>query len=159
MFPIILWLLAGQTIFDLKGELMSTLNLYKQEINAKDGTSVRLVYDQEADILEIFFGKNEAATGIELNEHILLRLNQQTKRAISLLLNDFSILTERTEFGPRSFPLDGLEHLPTELRDLVLQLIVSMPVSQFLKVSHFHASPTERVPLTYVASRSALAVA
>ena len=37
---------------------MSTLKLYQTEMIAHDGTPVRLVYDQEADILEIFFGEN-----------------------------------------------------------------------------------------------------
>ncbi len=129
---------------------MSTLNLYKTDITALDGTPVRLVYDPEADILEIFFGENEPATGVELTDHIVLRLNQQTKRALSLLILDFSILTERTEYGPRSYPLDKLEDIPEDLRELVLRLVTSMPVSQFLKISHFQASSTERVPLTYV---------
>ena len=83
---------------------MSALNRSQRDITAYDGTPVRLVYDQEADILEIFFGANEPATGVELTDHIILRLNQQTKRAVSLLLLDFSILTERAEYGPRSYP-------------------------------------------------------
>jgi hypothetical protein len=137
---------------------MSELNLAKTDMTAYDGTPVRLVYDQEADILEIFFGTNEPATGVELTDHIILRLNQQTKRAISLLLLDFSILTERTEYGPRSYPLNKLDDLPESLRELVLQLVTSPPVSQFLKVSHFQASPTERVPLTYVEAQPAMAM-
>src|SRR5712691_11145793 len=102
---------------------MSALNLSQRDITAYDGTPVRLVYDQEADILEIFFGVNEPATGIDLTDHIVLRLNQQTKRAISLMLVNFSILTERTEYGPRSYPLDTLNDLPEDLRELVLKLI------------------------------------
>jgi len=111
---------------------MSVLNLSKIDITASDGTPVRLIYDQEADILEIFFGANEPATGVDLTDHIVLRLNQQTKCAISLMLLDFSILTERTEYGPRSYPLDKLNDLPEDLRALVLQLVTSMPVKQFL---------------------------
>ena len=113
---------------------MSTLNLSQRDITAYDGTPVRLVYDQEADILEIFFGTNEPATGIELTDHIVLRLKQQTKRAVSLLLLDFSILTERTEYGPRSYPLINLYDLPEDCRILMLPLVTSMPVKQFLKV-------------------------
>jgi len=132
---------------------MSTLNLSQSDITAHDGTPVRLVYDPEANMLEIFFGTNEPATGVELTEHIVLRLNLQTKHAVSLLHLNFSILTERTEYGPRSYPLDTLNDLPEDLRELVLQLITSMPVSQFLKISHLQVSPTERVPLTYVESQ------
>jgi len=135
---------------------MSTLNLTQRDITAYDGTPVRLVYDHEADMLEIFFGTNEPATGIELTDHILLRLNLQTKRAVSLLLLDFAILTERTEYGPRSYPLTTLPELPDEVRAVVLQVVTSMPVQQFLKVSHFQASPTESVPLTYVEAQPAV---
>jgi hypothetical protein len=138
---------------------MNALNLHQTNTTAYDGTPVRLVYDQEADILEIFFGENEVATGIDLTDHIILRLNQQTKRAVSLTLIDFSILTERTVYGPRSYPLDSLHNLPEELRDLALQLVTTMPVSQFLKVSHFQASPTESAPLIYVESQPSAPVA
>jgi len=138
---------------------MSELSLRKTETRTKDGTPVHLVYDQEADVLEVIFRENEPATGVELTEHIILRLNRDTGRAVSLTLLDFAILTERTEYGPRSFPLDRLEEMPEDLRELVLRLVTSMPVSQFLKVSHFQASPTERVPLTYVEPQPVPAVA
>lgn len=129
---------------------MSELNLHKTEISAEDGTRIRLVYDPEADILDIFFGENEPATGVELTDQILLRFNQKTKRAISLMMLDFSILTERTEYGPRSYPLDKLAELPEDMQELVLQLVTTLPVSRFLKLSHFQVSPTEHIPLTYV---------
>ena len=132
---------------------MSPLNLSQSDITAHDGTPVRLVYDPEADTLDIFFGSNEPATGIELTEHIVLRLNLQTKRAVSLLLLNFSILTERTEYGPRSYPLTTLHALPDEIRAVVLHVVTSMPVQQFLKVSHF------RVPLTYVEAQPSVSVA
>ena len=125
----------------------------------EDGTSVRLEYDREADILEIFFGENEPATGIELTDHILLRLNRKTRRAVSLMFDNFSVLAEQTEYGPRSFPMNKLDSLPEDLRDLVLQLLTTMPVSQFLKVSQLQISPTERVPLTYVEAQPVMALA
>ena len=138
---------------------MSTLNLSQSDITAHDGTPVRLVYDPEADMLAIFFGTDEPATGIELTDHIVLRLNLQTRRAVSLLLLDFSILTERTEYGPRSYPLTTLHTFPAEVRAVVLQVVTSMPVKQFLKVSHLQVSPTESVPLTYVEAQPSVPVA
>lgn len=129
---------------------MNELTLYKTEITSQDGTSIRLVYDQEADILEILFGENEPATGVELTDQIVLRLNRNTRRPISLIVLDFSILAERTEYGPRSYPLNKLDDLPEPMQELVLQLVTTLPVSQFLKLSHFQVSSTERVPLTYV---------
>jgi hypothetical protein len=73
-------------------------------------------------------------------------------------LIDFSVLTERTEYGPRSYPLNKLDDLPESLRELMPQLVTSLPVNQFLKVSHFQASPTERVPLTYVEGQPSMAM-
>jgi len=129
---------------------MSEIDFSQAETTTEDGTPIRLEYDREADILEIFFGENEPATGIELTDHILLRLNRKTKRAVSLMFDNFSVLVEQTEYGPRSFPLNKLDSLPEDLREVVLQLLTTMPVSQFLKVSQLQLSPTERVPLTYV---------
>jgi len=40
---------------------MSKAKFYETERTANDGTPLRFVYDQEADILEISFGKNELA--------------------------------------------------------------------------------------------------
>jgi hypothetical protein len=138
---------------------MEKTEFHEIETTASDGTPVRLVYDQEADTLEIFFGQNEPATGVELTDHILLRLNKQTRRAISLTLLHFSILTERTEYGPRSYPLDKLDQVPEDLRELTLHLMTSMPVNQFVKLSHFQASPTEQIPFTYVESQPMMAMA
>ena len=106
-----------------------------------------------------FFGENEPVTGIELTDYVILRVNQQTRRAISLTLLHFSILTEDTEYGPRSYPLNQLAELSEDLQEAVLHVITSMPVSQFLKLSHFQASPTERIPFTYVESQPVIVMA
>lgn len=129
---------------------MSDLKLQKTEVKTANGETIRLVYDESGDMLDIFFGENEPATGVELTDHILLRLNPTTGRVISLTLLHFSVLTEQTEYGPRSYPLDKLEELPENLRELVVRALTTMPVNQFLKLSHFQESPTKRVPLTYV---------
>jgi hypothetical protein len=149
----------GKYVSNPRGEPMSEIKIQSSETTANDGTQVRLVYDQEADSMEIFFAENETATGIELTDYILFRLNKQKRRAVSLTLLHFSILTELTEYGPRSYPLDGLEEVPEDLRLLALRLIISMPVSQFLKLSHFQASPTEKIPFTYVEAQPLMAVA
>jgi len=132
---------------------MSELKLQRTEFTAKDGTSVHQVYDEEADILEIFFGENGPATGIELTEQMILRVDQKQRRALSLMLLHFSILSEQTEYGPRSFPLDKLDRLPEELRELVLRLLTSLPVSQFLKLSQLQISPLEQMAMAYVESQ------
>ncbi len=129
---------------------MSDLKLQRTEVKATNGETIHLVYDESDDMLDIFFGDNEPATGVELTDHILLRLNPKTGRIVSLTLLHFSILTEQTEYGPRSYPLDKLEELPENLRELVFRALTMAPVNQFLKLSHFQQSPTKGMPITYV---------
>lgn len=129
---------------------MSDLKLHRMEATVANGETIRLVYNEPEDILDIFFGENESATGIELTDHILLRLNSTTGRVVSLTFLHFSILAERTEYGPRSYPLNNLKELPEDLREQALHALTTMPVNQFLKLSYFQKSPTKRVPFTYV---------
>jgi hypothetical protein len=138
---------------------MGVVKLQRTEMVAQDGTPVRLVYDEEADILEIFFGENGPATGLELTSSIVLRLDRKAKRILSVMLRHFSILAEQTEYGPRSFPLEKLESLPAEIRELVLRLLTTLPVSQFLKLSNLQASPKKNLPLAYVEAQPMIAYA
>ena len=120
------------------------------ELKSESRNETKLAYDEDGDILEIFFGENRPATGIELTDHILLRLNPKTQNPVSLTFLHFSILAEQTEYGPRSYPMDKLEELPEDLRESVTRAIRTAPVNQFLKLSFFQESPTRRIPLTYV---------
>lgn len=129
---------------------MDELKLQRSEMLSAYGEKIRLVYDEGEDMLDIFFNENEPATGIELTDHILLRLNQKTRRAVSLTICHFSILTELTEYGPRSFPLDNLDELPDDLRELTIGIIRKPPIDQFLKISYFQTTSTKGIPLTYV---------
>lgn len=107
-----------------------------------------LNYDEESDTLYISFAPGEVASGIELNEHILLRINQRERRAVGLTLFDYSVLAQQTEVGPRSFPLTGLAALSTELREVVIDIVRTEPVSRFLAVSAYSPSPIEVIPIT-----------
>jgi hypothetical protein len=138
---------------------MSKLDIQRAAITARDGTPVRFVYDEEADILELLFGENAPATGIELTDHIILRLDRKTKRAVSLMLLHFSILSEQTEYGPRSFPLEKLQRLPEDLREIVLRLLTSLPVSQFLKLSQLQTTQPKFTPVAYLEAQPLLAYA
>ena len=61
----------------------------------------------------------------------------KTGRVISLTLFHFSILTEQTEYGPRSYPLEKLDDLPEDLRELVVRALTTAPVDRFLKLTNF----------------------
>ncbi len=107
-------------------------------------------YDEESDTLYVSFAPGEAATGIELNPQILLRINHQERRAVGLTLLDYSVLAQQTELGPRSFPLTGLAELSTALRELVVDILRAEPVRSILAVSAYSPSPIEVIPITSV---------
>jgi hypothetical protein len=129
---------------------MDNLKFHKAEVKDVNGEAVRLIYNESDDILEITFPENEPATGIELTDYILLRVNPKMGRVVSLTFLHFSILTEQTEYGPRSYPLDKISELPEDLRELAIRTLTTAPANMFLKLSNFQQSPTRGVPIAYV---------
>jgi hypothetical protein len=124
-----------------------------------DGTAALLVYEAESDELNVYFGENRRATGVQLADHILLRLAQAEGKAISLSFIDFSLLIRPTTYGPPSFRLDGLNDLPDDLREMTLQIISTPPVSYFLKVGAFYTSLHQSpIPISYIERQATLPV-
>jgi uncharacterized protein YuzE len=107
-------------------------------------------YDETSDTLYISFAPGEQATGVELNSHILLRINTAGRRAVGLTLFEYSVLAQPTDIGPRSVPLNGLAELSAELRELVLEIVQRPPVSDFLVLSAYTPSAGETIPITSV---------
>ena len=105
-------------------------------------------YDEPSDTLYISFAPGEKATGIELNEHLLLRINKAERRAIGLTVFEYSLLAQRTEIGPRGFPLTGLDQLSEAVRDMVLEILQRPPVSDLLSLLAYTPSPMEMIPIT-----------
>lgn len=104
-------------------------------------------YDEVSDTLYIAFAPGEEATGIELTPHILLRLNKNERRAIGVTLLEYSILAQKTDIGPRSFPLTGLSELSNELQEMVLAVLQRPPVSDVILLSSYTPSMTETIPI------------
>lgn len=105
-------------------------------------------YDEMSDTLYVSFHPGEKATGIELNDHILLRINKNERRAVGLTFFEYSLLAQKTEIGPRSFPLSGLAQLSNELQRIVLDILLRPPVSNILTLSTYTPSFVETVPIT-----------
>jgi uncharacterized protein YuzE len=104
-------------------------------------------YDEMSDTLYVSFAPGEAATGVELNEHVLLRVNKAERQAIGLTIFDYSMLAQPTELGLRSLPLDGLNELSPELRELALEILQTSPVQDFLSLSAYTPSAVESIPI------------
>ena len=105
-------------------------------------------YDEISYTLYVSFIPGEKATGIELNDHILLRIDKKKRRAIGLTFLDYSLLAQRTEMGPRSFPLTGLAELSEELREMVLDILQRPPISEILFLSTYTPSIVDTIPIT-----------
>ena len=116
-------------------------------------------YDETSDTLYISFISGKKATGIELNDHILLRIDKKEEQAIGLTFFDYSLLTQKTEMGIRSFPLSGLADLSENARHSVLQILQSDPVASYLNLSAFTPSFNEMMPITTLSSRRVLETA
>lgn len=108
-------------------------------------------YDEISDTLYVSFTPGEPATGIELNEHILLRINKPERRAVGITFFDYSVLAERTEVGPRSFPITGLSNLSADLQAMVWEILRQPPVSEVLGLlAYTPAIATEMIPITFL---------
>lgn len=107
-------------------------------------------YDEISDTLYVSFEPETKATGIELNDHILLRINKNKRRVVGLTFFEYSLLAQKTDLGPRSFPLTGLSELSDDLRQIVLDILLSPPVSDILSVSAFTPSIVETIPITFL---------
>jgi uncharacterized protein YuzE len=105
-------------------------------------------YDEISDTLYVSFEPGAKATGVELNDHILLRINKSERKAIGLTFFEYSLLAQRTEIGPRSFPLTGLAKLSDELREIVFDIVSRPPVSDILSLSAYTPSFVETIPIT-----------
>ncbi len=77
---------------------------------------IRLTYDSEGDILYITFGQPTEATGYQLSDQLLLRIDPQAQRAAGLTILNFFIHMQ----DDREMLLPGLEVDP-EVKSLLLQ--------------------------------------
>lgn len=102
-------------------------------------------YDEISDTLTLSFFPSESATGIELNDNLLLRINKQKRYAVSLSIFNYSILAQKPEAGLRSLPLTGLDELSESLRQLVLEILLQKPLSDILAVSTYTPSLSEQM--------------
>jgi uncharacterized protein YuzE len=104
-------------------------------------------YDEISDTFSISFAPGEHATGIELTDHILLRINKRERRAIGITLFDYSLLAQTTDIGQQSFPLTGLVELSEDTRALVLEILRQPPVRDMLTIFAYTPSPSEQIPI------------
>lgn len=116
-------------------------------------------YDELGDNLYVCYSPGERGTYLEITDHILLRVNESERRVIGVTLLDYRILSQKTELGPRQFPLIGLANLTPELRELALELLNKPPVSDILATSVYTLSITDETPIVMVRPIEAVKIA
>jgi uncharacterized protein YuzE len=111
-------------------------------------TQPAMNYDETSDTLYISFIPDVKATGIELSDHILLRIDKENRKAIGITFLNYSILIQKADFGPRSFPLTGLAKLSEETREMVMEILDKSSVKEILTLSTYTPSLSEAIPIT-----------
>ena len=89
----------------------------------------RITYDSEGDILYVTFGQPAAATGYQLSDQILLRVDPTTQSASGVTIFNYSHHISVL----REIPLPGIEE-PGDVKALLLDILDSAPVNQFLTI-------------------------
>jgi hypothetical protein len=107
-------------------------------------------YDEVSDTLTVCFQPGAKATGIEITDHIILRINQQQRSCISIVFLEYSVLAQKTETGTRSFPISGLSNISNDLKEIVLEILLNPPVSDFLQLSAYTVSVLETIPIVSI---------
>jgi uncharacterized protein YuzE len=92
---------------------------------------IRITYDPEGDILYITFGQPVSATGYQLSDQVLLRIDPQTSEAAGLTILNYSIHA----CGEQDIPLPGLEEEDPEIRARLMSVLASPPVSHFIRAT------------------------
>lgn len=107
-------------------------------------------YDEVSDTLAITIAPGEKATGVELTDHIILHINKAERRLVRITLLDYSLLVQQTEYGPRTFPLTGLNASSAEVRELVLDLLRNTPGKEILHIAAYTPNDGHIVPIVFV---------
>ncbi len=92
-------------------------------------------YDEEGDVLDVYFMDKRRAWTIELTSNIMIAIDREKREVVSLTFLDYTELIRQTAWGARSFPITGLANLPLPERDLVLTLLNFPLIVRWLDIS------------------------
>ncbi|MEZ4714010.1 MAG: DUF2283 domain-containing protein [Caldilineaceae bacterium] len=117
--------------------------------------SEQFEYDEEGDVLDVYFTEGHFTQRppvwtIELTPNIMISIDRLARQAVQLTLMDYSVLVRMTDGGPISFPITGLADLPKSERQLVLELLTTAPVNQWLDISTVHLLPDSPFTVTHL---------
>ncbi len=120
------------------------MRLDKQELTLNTGQKILCEYDQDGDLLEIFFQQGEATCAVELTESIILRFDWKTDNPLSLSFVSISTLIQPTKYGEVHYQL-LTEEWPDEVQDRVLTMLQKPPLTEFLMLSSYAPAHTQQL--------------
>lgn len=93
-------------------------------------------YDREADVLYISFGRSEQVVTVELSDHLIMRLDLGKatgipSRAIGMTLLFRAALLQKGH-NPLALELTRLQHLSSEIKGAIVEVLSKPPVSELL---------------------------
>lgn len=91
---------------------------------------IRITYDPEGDILSVTFGLPTPATGYQICDQIVLRVNPETGQAAGLTIRNFSLHVR----SQTPLALTGVQS--GEVPQDIIGLLKAAPVNRFLSLSH-----------------------
>ena len=132
--------------------------LHEHEIKLSNGDVALWSYDDEGDVLEIFFRDAPASATVELADGVFLRFDRQHEQPLSIGFVAATALMRSQEFGQPLLALTGLAKLPTDERKLVLNMLQASPVNAVLRVYSFKpAARAQAIPVAALAQSIPLA--
>jgi hypothetical protein len=133
------------------------MSLQRGQISGKEIMPTTYDYHQDADILEVFFTDIEATAAVSLTQDIILHFQAEDGQAVSLIFNNFSVLSQPAEYGPYAFRLQ-MEQWPESLRPIVWRILTASPVTKWLEMTSYHPPRARHsIPLVTVKQSHGLA--
>lgn len=126
------------------------MGIKQQTFTLHTGETALYEYDQDNDLLEIFFQPGEATCAAELTDNMILRFDWETSTPLSLSIISFSHMLKPTAYGEVHLELLS-EEWPEEIQDKLWTMLRRPPLNEFLTLSSYTpAHANHVVPITSI---------
>jgi uncharacterized protein YuzE len=110
----------------------------------------RVKYDDPSDTLSIIFESGiKSVMSILLGEHLLVRVDRNQEKVVTIEIMNYSILSRTTAMGMPSFPLPELLKLSQVHQNLICDVLLSDPVNRFLNLSAYFVDESAPIPIVF----------
>jgi hypothetical protein len=100
----------------------------------------------------VFFANEAADASVYLTADIILHFQTEKSRAISLIFNNYSYLTQPDAYGVPAFRLDVAEW-PVRWQESIWEMLAQSPLNEWIHLTSYHPSHKQgRIPLITVQS-------